>query len=607
MKKQNKRILFPVIVILGIGIIILIDIVTTRQEKSMVLRSYKGKPGIRSTVAIATSADRELENPVPITAEKVTYEQVDAVVRRALELDTSETSLTRIINPADWVIVKINMVHAPVQDNDGKRRNLHFYRNDIEHWGDITDARVVKSVVHYMVENIKPRRITIVEGSGTWAVAGKRGQGPQYENSYDVDGWIVHWREFDNICYKEMCEEFTKAQNHTIVDYIDLNEDEYIFKPVPGGAFQYEGARFRDPKKFGRLALIPGSGKIREGYYMPKTILMADKLVNIPAMKMNSGGGTLIFKNYVGAFASIPYGDGIAKSQMDNFGFAQGMVDIYSYKPTNYGLIAGFWASEKDWPSNTLNLHHNIVIAGGDPLAVEATALRVMGVNPYEVIQTHLAHSKGFGNFDEKDITVAGTPVRAVRRNFIKHSAYDGIGFQNYLMNGPYKETDLDRDLLGGEATIRPRDGDITAGKSWWVFKHPFGFPEAYVSLNEHISEDLTNTMTYAYICVQSPLTQEGTFTFGFDDGAKVFLNGEVIFRDDGPGEYKLRECNIPVTLKKGENHLLIKLKNRFGQAGFASCIEDSSKTMIYDMEVVVPIEKDMSLPVKLNNVSEKM
>jgi hypothetical protein len=523
---------------------------------------------------------------------------VDAAVRRALDLDSSATSIRRVISPSDWVIVKLNMVRAPVQDRDGKRRDESFWKNGVGHWGDTTDARVVKSVVGYLVDKVKPRRITLVEGSPSFAVAGKRGQGPQYEGSYDEDGWMVRWQGFDNISYKEMCEQFTREQNHTVVDYIDLNEDKYRFVPVPGGAYQREGVQFRGGK-FGYGAMVPGTGKPREGYYMPEIMLAPNKLVNIPAMKMNAGGGTLVFKNYVGAFASIPYGDGLGKGQMDKYGFAQGMVDIFSYKPTVYAVIAGFWASEKDWPSDTQNLHHNVVIAGGNPVAVEATALRIMGTNPAETVQMHLARSKGFGSWEEKDITVIGAPVRAVRRNFLKHSAYTGLGFQNYLMNGPWKETDLDKDLLGGEAGIKPRDGDTTGGKPWWVFKHPFGFPEAYVSLNETVNGNLTNTITYAYLRLKSPARQEGTFTFGFDDGAKVYLNGKVIFRDDGPREYAIRGVAVPVTLEKGDNHLLIKLKNRFGPSGFASCIEDSAKTMLYDLEVIVPKEKGMAPPVK--------
>ncbi|MBN1292117.1 MAG: DUF362 domain-containing protein [Candidatus Latescibacteria bacterium] len=600
MSRKNKNKVIAAVCVLILFAVVL-DVFITRRNTSFLslpaTDSFAARSEDKAIVAISTSEDKELAAPVPLDAEKLTYDQIDAVVRRALDLDTSKTGLVNVIKPEDWVIVKLNMVHAPVRDADGKRQNANFWRHDFEHWGDVTDARVVKSVVNYMTENIKPKRITLVEGSATWAVAGKYGKGPQYEQSFEDDGWTVHWREFDNICYKEMCEAFSGAQNHTVVDYIDLNEDEYRFVPVPGGAFQYVDAKFRDGKKFGRLALIPGSGKIREGYYMPETILQADKLVNIPAFKMNSAGGTLLFKNYVGAFASIPFGDGIAKSQMDRFGFAHGMIDIYSYKPTDYGIIAGFWASEKDWPSHTTNLHHNVVIVGGNTLATEATALRVMGVNPYDVIWTYLAEAKGFGRFDEKDISVVGPPVREIRRNFIKHSSYQGIGFQNYLMNGPYKETDLDKDLLGSEATIKPVDGDTTSGKPWWVFKHPFGFPEAYVSLNENLDGDLTNTITYAYLCLESPKIQEGMFTFGFDDGAKVYLNGKVIFSDDGPREYKIREEKIPITLARGENHLLIKLKNRFGDAGFASSIEDDSESRLFDLEVIVPKEQGMALP----------
>jgi hypothetical protein len=549
----------------------------------------------RAVVAVATSLDREMKNPVPLSAEKVTFEQVDAVVRRALELDISETSLSKVIKPSDHVVIKLNIVNAPEYDHDGKRRNERFFNNKVGHWGDVTDARVVKSVVKYLVEKVKPHHITLVEGA-TWTVAGKRGQGPLYEASYDEDGWTLHWAEFDNISYREMCGEFTRAQNHTVVDYADLNEDKYRFVPVPGGALQHVNVKFRNGK-FGYGVPIPGTGTPREGYNMPVTILDADKLINIPAMKMNIGGGTLLFKNYVGAFASIPYGDGRGKSQMDKYGFPYGMLDIFSYQPTVYGVIAGFWASEKDWPTDTQNLHHNIVIVGGNPVATEATALRTMGVNPADIVVMNLARNKGIGSFEEKDITVAGKPVREVRRNFVKHSGYQGIGFQNYLMNGPYKETDLDKDILGGEASARPKDGQTAStGKPWWVFKHPFGFPEAYVGLNETLSEDLANTITYAYVCLESPRKQEGKFMLGYDDGVKVYLNGKVVFLDDGPSEYKIRDKAIPVVLEKGENRLLIKLKNRFGTAGFASSIEDSAKTLLYDLEVVVPKEKGMAM-----------
>jgi hypothetical protein len=596
MAERKKRIVYLIAAAMVLFIFVALDIITSRGGSGPLLsKAADAAPVMKETVTLVTSMDKELAAPEPMNAEKATYAQIDQAVRRALDLDASETSLRKVIAPSDWVLVKLNLVLAPIEDRDGKRKNDLFWSHGVEHWGDVTDARVVKSVVNYLIEKVGPKRITLVEGSGTWALRGKRGQGPQYEAfSYDEDGWNVHWREFDNISYSEMCEAFTEAQTRTKVDYVDLNDDKYRYVPVPGGAFQHDKIESRGGK-FGFASYKPNSGKLRDGYYMPETMIGPNKLINIPVLKMNACGGTLIFKNYVGAFASVPYGDAMAKSQMDNNGIAQGIVDVFSYKPTVYAVISGFWASEKDWPSDTQNLHHNIVVAGGNPVAVEATALRAMGVNPADVIQTHLARAKGFGSWEEKDIAVIGTPVRQVRRNFIKHSVYNGIGFQNYLMNGPWKETDLDKDLLGGEVSAHPTDGDATAGKSWWVFKHPWGFPEAYVSLNETVKEDLTNTITYAYVRLRSPSLQDGMFTFGYDDGAKVYLNGKVIFRDDGPHEYQIREKAIPVVLEKGDNHLLIKLKNRFGEAGFASNIEDKAKTMLYDMEVVAPKEKGMA------------
>ena len=33
---------------------------------------------------------------------------------------------------------------------------------------------------------------------------------------------------------------------------------------------------------------------------------------------------------------------------------------------------------------------------------------------------------------------------------------------------------------------------------------------------------------------------------------------------------------------------------NRFGNAGFSACIEDTAKTMLYDLEIVVPRAQGM-------------
>ncbi|MFC1693088.1 DUF362 domain-containing protein [Candidatus Latescibacterota bacterium] len=550
-----------------------------------------------AVVSVVSSMDEGLSKPATLDEYPMTFEQVDEMVWRALELDTSEQSITKIIKTSDWVLVKLNFVNSPLYDFDGKREKDRFHSHGHERWGDNTDARVVKSVVGYLIEMVGPKRISLVEHT-TWTkeeVETLKDVKSHHKGVYDVNAWTTRWKEFGNLSYKEMVDEFNESQDRTVVDCINLNADEYRFVPVPGEAYQRVRVKFRSGK-FGYSVPVPGTGKPHDGYYIPACILDADKMVNIPAMKMNIGGGTLIFKNYVGVLASIPYGDGISKGRMDRYGFEHGMIDMFSYQPTVYSVVGGFYGSEKDWPTNTDNVHHNVVIAGGNPVATEATTLRIMGVNPMDVEGMHLANLKGFGSFEEGDITVVGTPVCEVRRDFVKHSGYSPIGFQNYLMNGPHKATDLEKDLLGGETIITPKKGDINAGKKWWVYKHPWCFPEAYVSLDEceEITSDLTNTITYAYVCVESPVEQSASFRFGYDDGAKVWFNGEVIFTDDGPHEYEIREKDISVTMNEGLNHLLIKLKNRVGTAGFMSSLEDESGSSLFDMKVIIPAEKGM-------------
>ena len=136
-RKNKNRVVAALCVFILLAIIV--DIVITRRGSSLLSfpanDSFAARSAEKAVVAIATSKDKGLALPVPLDAEKVTYEQVDAVVRKALEMDTSTTRLVNVIKPGDWVIVKLNMVHAPVRDSDGKRQNANFWRHGFEHWG----------------------------------------------------------------------------------------------------------------------------------------------------------------------------------------------------------------------------------------------------------------------------------------------------------------------------------------------------------------------------------------------------------------------------------------------------------------------------------------
>ena len=51
--------------------------------------------------------------------------------------------------------------------------NSSYHARGFEHPGQITDLRVVKSVIAYLVRHVGPERITVVEGGSPVAAQGR--------------------------------------------------------------------------------------------------------------------------------------------------------------------------------------------------------------------------------------------------------------------------------------------------------------------------------------------------------------------------------------------------------------------------------------------------
>ena len=354
------------------------------------------------TVAVATSSDSELAAPVALNA-SLSFAQVDAIVRRALDLDQSERSIRVVVEPSDWVVVKVNIV-----TNRGNPTSA-YYHNGIEHPGQITDLRVVKSVINYLIEQVGPRRITIAEGG---AESPRKGE-PGFPTNAEEDGWSATYPEFDDLSYIKMLEEFATLGVSTVVDTSDLNYAPFRLAPVPGGTIQRLGVtRLRYPgAQFGFH--IEGTGSFRkEGYFMPEPILDADKVISIAAMKTTIYGTTLGIKNYVGTLASGAYGDGTSKRQHYQNNPEHGYVDLFSYNPAAYTVIEGFWGTEGDGPQWGQNVQHNVVVAGGDPVAYRSRGQRGHGLQSARLGASLPSSDQGLWHFRSKPNPSGGTRAR---------------------------------------------------------------------------------------------------------------------------------------------------------------------------------------------------
>ena len=79
-----------------------------------------------------------------------------------------------------------------------------------------------------------------------------------------------------------------------------------------------------------------------------------------------------------------------------------------------------------------------------------------------------------------------------------------------------------------------------------------------YIDLGENVNW----RVAYAFVTVTSPDEREVHIRFDSDDQGKVFLNGKEVFTNTGAHSVRIDRYTIPVTLKPGENSILVKVCN---------------------------------------------
>jgi CubicO group peptidase (beta-lactamase class C family) len=89
------------------------------------------------------------------------------------------------------------------------------------------------------------------------------------------------------------------------------------------------------------------------------------------------------------------------------------------------------------------------------------------------------------------------------------------------------------------------------------------------VDLDEAFGE-IDHKVAYAACTILSERDQEATFLFGSDDGAKVWINGELVHSIYQGRGLSFGEDQFTATLRKGENSVLMKVADRVRSWGFA-------------------------------------
>ena len=133
-------------------------------------------------------------------------------------------------------------------------------------------------------------------------------------------------------------------------------------------------------------------------------------IISVPKLKVHRlATVTLGIKNMMGALAS--------KGSMHNGRLNENIADLASVLKPSLTVIDGVIAGEgHETSGNPVKM--DVVIAGTDPVAVDAVGASVMDIQPAEVKHLVLAERKGLGTCRLENIEVIGEPIEKVKRKF---------------------------------------------------------------------------------------------------------------------------------------------------------------------------------------------
>lgn len=172
---------------------------------------------------------------------------------------------------------------------------------------------------------------------------------------------------------------------------------------------------------------------------LPRLLLEADVIINVPKMKTSGMRVSLGMKNLVGATpgkgqyaewsGKVPRhpfvpagGKRIIHSIRTEKGFTDGLiravVDLNKVIHSDLTVVDGIYAMEGMGPIHGAPVQMGVIIAGKDIVSVDAVSAAVMGFNPAMIKMITLAAENGLGVADLGAIEIRGESIEKVYRGF---------------------------------------------------------------------------------------------------------------------------------------------------------------------------------------------
>lgn len=175
--------------------------------------------------------------------------------------------------------------------------------------------------------------------------------------------------------------------------YVDLNVD--AVRPIRAGS------------NYTRLGTL----------YVGETIANADLLVSMPKMKTHHWAGvTLSLKNMFGIMPGAIYG--WPKNVLHFAGIENSILDINAALTVpRFNIVDGIIGMEGNGPIQGVARRSGVLVFGQDPVAVDATSARLMGIEPTHI--WYLAQADRFlGNIADDRIDQRGEALESLIQEY---------------------------------------------------------------------------------------------------------------------------------------------------------------------------------------------
>lgn len=172
-----------------------------------------------------------------------------------------------------------------------------------------------------------------------------------------------------------------------------------------------------------------------EGIRIPKRLIGCN-VIHLPTMK------THVFTGMTGAMKNAFGGLLFEKRHWTHSVIHETLVDLLAIQkeihPGLFAVMDGTFAGDGPGPRCMVPQVKNYILASGDMVAIDAVAAKMMGFDPLSIKFIRLAHERGLGCGDVREIEIAGEDIANVNFHFHVGETMASRG-QKMIYWGPLK------------------------------------------------------------------------------------------------------------------------------------------------------------------------